>query len=180
MGKNRSHKRQRFEKPQPLGSASIALDDSTKDDEERRLESLLFGTQHTPRSRNDANILVISDDEGDERAVEGGNELQTILDSEVRIHISSFFSGLKLWFRSCSLSMMLARRTSNLILKSTSQSPLQRRRTNPRFMILKMNNKETIVQKTAKPRETNVLQYLSNPKRHLRGPIQMMSMYKYP
>ncbi len=89
MGK-RAHKRQKTEKAapqvaQPLGSqapnASL-LDDVNKDDEERRLESMLFGTAYVPAPLNE-NILVISDDEqGDQ--VEGTTEFQTMLDSDVR------------------------------------------------------------------------------------------------
>lgn len=84
MPKPRSHKRQKTEKlgPQPLGTTPHLIDDSNKDDEERRLESLLFGTQYASGSTRKSDALVISDDE---EADVGGNELQTLLDSEVPI-----------------------------------------------------------------------------------------------
>lgn len=89
MGK-RAHKRQKTEKAapqaaQPLGSqapSASLLDDASKDDEERRLESMLFGTAYVPASLNE-NILVVSDDEQDDQ-VEGTTEFQTMLDSDVR------------------------------------------------------------------------------------------------
>lgn len=94
MGK-RASKRQKTTKGvappvQPLGSevpkASL-LDDASKDDEERRLESMLFGTKYVPASNDDANILVVSDEEGEE--VNGGQELQNLMDTDVRIPINT-------------------------------------------------------------------------------------------
>lgn len=88
MPKKRASKRLKTEKPtpQPLGSGAAALlDESLKDDEERRLESLLFGTKFTPRRRDDANILIITDDEDSDGELEGGNELQNLLDTDVSL-----------------------------------------------------------------------------------------------
>lgn len=70
---------------QPLGSqapSASLLDDVNKDDEERKLESMLFGTAYVPAPLHE-NILVISDDEQDDQ-VDGTTEFQTMLDSDVR------------------------------------------------------------------------------------------------
>lgn len=92
MGK-RASKRQKTAKEavrpaQPLGSnvAVSLLDDSSKDDEERRLESMLFGTKYVPAPQDDSNILVVSDDEIEE--VDGGQELQNLMDKDVCTHVS--------------------------------------------------------------------------------------------
>lgn len=87
----RANKRQKTEKQpakvvQPLGSklpqASL-LDDASKDDEERRLESVLFGNPYIPAPRNE-NVLIVSDDEPDEEIeMDGAKELQNMLDSDV-------------------------------------------------------------------------------------------------
>lgn len=98
MGK-RANKRQKTEKKerdaaavvQPLGSqvtAASLLDDASKDDEERRLESMLFGTRYVPGPTNEENILVVSDEEGEE--VGGGQELHNLMDTDVRTHIPLF------------------------------------------------------------------------------------------
>lgn len=86
MGK-RGNKRQKTEKParneiQPFGASNVAalLDDASKDDEERRLESMLFGTTYVPAPNH--NVLVVSDDEGEE-GIGGGTEFQTVLDTDV-------------------------------------------------------------------------------------------------
>ena len=73
MGKH-AHKRQKTgkESPIPLGSNALT-DEASKDDEERRLESLLFGTKFV--SRNEV-------DEQDQ--VDGGKELQNLIDTDVR------------------------------------------------------------------------------------------------
>lgn len=71
---------------QPLGSEVAnpsLLDDASKDDEERRLESMLFGTKYVPAPQHDTDILVVSDDENEEVAV--GQELQNMMDTDVRI-----------------------------------------------------------------------------------------------
>ena len=58
--------------PNPL------LDDASKDDEERRLESLLFGTPYVPQGSK--NVIEIDDDED-----EPGKELQNLNDADVRL-----------------------------------------------------------------------------------------------
>ena len=67
-----------------MSSASL-LDDSTKDDEERRLESMLFGTPYVPSTRGDVavkDILIVSDEEDDAAGV-STNELGAVLDADV-------------------------------------------------------------------------------------------------
>lgn len=92
MGKSR--KRQKTSKEdtnQPLGSRSF-VDDTNKDDEERRLESTLFGVPYVPSEKSkgkrrgsdddDADRVVISD--VDDGAAEPGlKELENMLDSDV-------------------------------------------------------------------------------------------------
>ncbi|KAL4254939.1 WD repeat UTP18 family protein [Abortiporus biennis] len=87
MVKKRTHKRQKIDKDtdvQALGSSSTTaalLDETAKDDEERRLESMLFGTKYVPgREKNAENLLVVSDEDDEE---EGGNELQNMMDSDL-------------------------------------------------------------------------------------------------
>ena len=86
MGK-RANKRQKTEKTlskavRPLGApgAVSLLDDASKDDEERRLESMLFGTKYVPAPNE--HVLLLSDDE-DEEATGGDAEFQTVLDTDV-------------------------------------------------------------------------------------------------
>ncbi|KAN0101009.1 WD40-repeat-containing domain protein [Tylopilus felleus] len=93
MGKSR--KRQKTSKEdtiQPLGSRSF-VDDTNKDDEERRLESTLFGVPYVPSEKSkgkrrggddddDADRVVISD--VDDGAAEPGlKELENMLDSDL-------------------------------------------------------------------------------------------------
>lgn len=90
MGK-RAHKRQKTKSAtsittEPLGTynASVSLlDDASKDDEERLLESVLFGKKYVPASAN-SDVLVLSDDEGN-GADPGGAEFQTAPDADVSI-----------------------------------------------------------------------------------------------
>ncbi|TCD68579.1 hypothetical protein EIP91_010367 [Steccherinum ochraceum] len=91
MGKKHAHKRQKTEKSvpevQPLGSrkAISLLDDSTKDDEERRLESMLFGVPYVPASKQEGtskDILIVSDEE-EEEDLDGANELRGVLDTDL-------------------------------------------------------------------------------------------------
>lgn len=91
MGKN-SRKRQRTEQSdqaeiQPLGARASITDDASKDDEERRLESLLFGIPFVPseKGKGNKNVLVVSDDEDEpERGTASGSkELENLLDTDV-------------------------------------------------------------------------------------------------
>jgi U3 small nucleolar RNA-associated protein 18 len=65
---------------QPLGS-SLLIDDASKDDEERRLESLLFGTKFVPSKKNE--LIVVADDDEDVEMEGGGQEMNVLLDSDV-------------------------------------------------------------------------------------------------
>lgn len=87
MGK-RASKRQKIVKPgpkevEPLGASNALslLDDASKDDEERRLESMLFGRKYVPAA-DSKHVLVVSHDE-EEDVTGGGTEFQTVLDTDV-------------------------------------------------------------------------------------------------
>ena len=68
------------EETQPLGSSLLA-DDANKDDEERRLESLLFGTTFIPREKNE---LIVVEDDDEEVEMEGGEqEMNVLMDADV-------------------------------------------------------------------------------------------------
>ncbi|KAK2464873.1 hypothetical protein APHAL10511_002949 [Amanita phalloides] len=86
----RDKKRKRDEKVfrAPLGTRFPAGDEAEKDDEERRLESMLFGTKFVPRDVPGMELIVSDDD--DEAAREdqdvldgGGGQLQHLLDSDL-------------------------------------------------------------------------------------------------
>ncbi|KAG6818729.1 hypothetical protein H0H93_002438 [Arthromyces matolae] len=64
----------------PLGSNPLT-DDSLKDDEERRLESMLFGTKYVPKDKN-ASIDISDDDEKDAPEF-AGNVFNNLLDSDL-------------------------------------------------------------------------------------------------
>ncbi|KAF9051089.1 WD40 repeat-like protein [Hymenopellis radicata] len=68
-------KRQRVAKDESKGPNPL-LDDASKDDEERRLESLLFGTPYIPSGSN--NVIEIEDDE-----VDAGKEFQNLDDADL-------------------------------------------------------------------------------------------------
>ncbi len=77
-------KKEAVEEVQPLGdqpAAAALLNDAGKDDEERRLESMLFGTKYVPAPLNE-HVLVLSDDE--EEVEGGGTEFQAVADTDVR------------------------------------------------------------------------------------------------
>ena len=70
----------------PLGSRKRIWEDEDKDDEERRLESVLFGKPYVPSSKG---ITRGESDEEDEGMPEAdvdlaGNEFANLVDSEVR------------------------------------------------------------------------------------------------
>ena len=66
----------------PLGAKTALLDDASKDEEERRLENLLFGVPYAP-GKSGREILVVSDEEADDGQLEGGREFENLLDSDV-------------------------------------------------------------------------------------------------
>ena len=83
-------KKQRLENEktaQPLGSARPEDIEAEKDDEERRLESLLFGTDYQPSGKGkgrEAGLIIVSEGE-DGADANAGNELEQLQDSDVRI-----------------------------------------------------------------------------------------------
>lgn len=82
MGKH-AHKRLKTESSiAPLGSRVSLTDDTNKDDEERKLESLLFGVPFVPFAKGHKDTLTISDDE-EGALVDGGAELENMLDTDV-------------------------------------------------------------------------------------------------
>lgn len=90
MGKQ-SRKRQKTSREdiiQPLGSSTF-VDDTDKDDEERRLESMLFGVPYVPsekskgKRRGDDAGVVAPFDAGDGAAEGNLKELENMLDSDV-------------------------------------------------------------------------------------------------
>ncbi|KAG1809767.1 WD40-repeat-containing domain protein [Suillus plorans] len=77
-------KRQKTGKPQhktvPLGAD--LRNDTSKDDEERRLENLLFGVPYAPEKAG-KEILVVSDEEVEDGPHEVGREFENLLDSDL-------------------------------------------------------------------------------------------------
>jgi U3 small nucleolar RNA-associated protein 18 len=71
---------------EPLGSSKHTWEDEDKDDEERRLESVLFGRPHVPTSKGRARDESDGEDEDmPEAGVDlAGNEFANLVDSEVR------------------------------------------------------------------------------------------------
>lgn len=67
-------------KPVPLGADPH--NDTSKDDEERRLENLLFGVPYAPE-KDSKEIMVVSDDESEDRQYEAGREFENLLDSDL-------------------------------------------------------------------------------------------------
>jgi U3 small nucleolar RNA-associated protein 18 len=89
MGKH-LRKRQRKDRPArksvaPLGTATVLNDDADKDDEERRLESLLFGRPFASgRGRSVAAIEDAEDDDDEDGTADVTTaELEGMLDSDV-------------------------------------------------------------------------------------------------
>ena len=70
----------------PLGSNKRVWEDEDKDDEERRLESVLFGKPYVPSSKGRTGGESDEEDEGLPEADMdlAGNEFANLMDSEVR------------------------------------------------------------------------------------------------
>ncbi|KAI0063229.1 WD40 repeat-like protein [Artomyces pyxidatus] len=87
MGKH-ARKRQRTTKASnkeqiPLGAKVSLTDDASKDDEERRLESLLFGTPYIPSGKNKETVITVGErDEGREE-MDAAGELGGLLDTDL-------------------------------------------------------------------------------------------------
>jgi hypothetical protein len=70
--------------PNKAARLEMLLDEESKDDEERRLESLLFGVKYIPKGED---IITNHDEEegsSDEMDNQGGRGLQHLLDQDVR------------------------------------------------------------------------------------------------
>ena len=92
MGKH-ARKRQRRDKPAqtvaPLGTAALLDDDADKDDEERRLESILFGKPLVPGRGAKVTAAIDEDQaEEDDGADVTAAELEGMLDSDVSYHLA--------------------------------------------------------------------------------------------
>jgi hypothetical protein len=70
---------------QPLGSCVSLTDEASKDDEERRLESLLLGTPFVPVGKDKSSLLVGSDHEDDGEPFGDGKELENLTDADVSL-----------------------------------------------------------------------------------------------
>jgi U3 small nucleolar RNA-associated protein 18 len=102
MGKH-ARKRQRKDKPAheslaPLGTAVILDDDADKDDEERRLESLLFGKPLVSGRRSKITAFEDVSESGDGVDVPSA-ELEGMLDSDVSYHWHTLAIALRLSFQ---------------------------------------------------------------------------------
>jgi U3 small nucleolar RNA-associated protein 18 len=80
-----NRKRQRVDKgihldSQPLGAVVSLVDDAEKDDEERRLENVLFGKPFFSTTKDDS---ASEGSEGDDTQDYGGHEFENLLDSDV-------------------------------------------------------------------------------------------------
>ncbi|KAJ8503293.1 hypothetical protein ONZ45_g10983 [Pleurotus djamor] len=81
----KQHKRQKLETRQPLGSTDRnAKDAAEKDDEERRLEELLFGVPFAPSNKGKSKISNELDDEDQDDELRGaGGEMDGMLDTDL-------------------------------------------------------------------------------------------------
>lgn len=68
---------------------AMIMDDENKDDDERRLESLLFGVKYRPRGKGKVNGSAESSDQGDDQSGEEpeGGGMRHLLDEEVGRYI---------------------------------------------------------------------------------------------
>ena len=76
------------ELPNKAARLEMLLDEESKDDEERRLESLLFGVKYVPRGDDKGKYKDIAmnydQDEGDGTDNQAGRGMQHLLDEDVR------------------------------------------------------------------------------------------------
>jgi U3 small nucleolar RNA-associated protein 18 len=78
-GDHGSHAKQPL--PNKAARLEMLLDEESKDDEERRLESLLFGVKYIPKGEDNHDE---DEDLSDEMDNQGGRGLQHLLDQDVR------------------------------------------------------------------------------------------------
>ena len=80
-----SRKRQKTGKIQqkhvPLGAQIALLDEASKDEEEKRLENMLFGVPYAPGKAGKE--IMVSHEEADDDQLEVGREFENLLDSDV-------------------------------------------------------------------------------------------------
>jgi U3 small nucleolar RNA-associated protein 18 len=86
----RDKKNGRREKAQrvPLGTPHLVDNEAEKDDEERKLESMLFGTKYVPTDISGMEFMVSDEEDVGERPdgeEEGAGQLQHLSDSDVRV-----------------------------------------------------------------------------------------------
>jgi hypothetical protein len=85
MGKH-ARKRQKIVKDvqqvHPLGSHISLTDDARKDDEERQLESRLFGTHFVPNQNSGEGVIALEDGE-EEDVQDVGKEFEHMMDTDV-------------------------------------------------------------------------------------------------
>ena len=81
----RKKQRRQEEEEKPLGSAAYVDHDAEKDDEERRLESLLFGKEYRPETNAKGKQREdVGSDEEDEGELDGsGNAAGALRDEDV-------------------------------------------------------------------------------------------------
>lgn len=71
--------------PDTTARLNLLLDDSTKDDEERRLESALFGVKYNPGGKGKGKAIIDLDDEDEDiiSEADGGRALAHLEDTDV-------------------------------------------------------------------------------------------------
>lgn len=92
MAKHPRKKQKVAQDERPLGSASYVDDDVEKDDEERRLESLLFGKEFRPRADSKGKGREVDGpDEGSEDEGDGDDHAAEVLrDEDVSCSLNLF------------------------------------------------------------------------------------------
>ncbi len=94
----------------------MLMDDETKDDEERRLESLLFGVKYVPKGKGKMESGSDTEDEGSgDDDDDGARGMQHLLDQDVRIFLLSNYNSY-LFSPSFSSSMKVSTRPQLLTL----------------------------------------------------------------
>lgn len=121
---------------QPLGAKNpnvdLLTDDANKDDEERRLESMLFGTKFVPRDAEGIAEEERSEDDEDEW---GGQEMGNLMDADVSFFlIARIMVSKSTSFSYSSSTMGPHRRTLGRTMKRQTTPP-----TNPQIPNLKEN-----------------------------------------
>ena len=94
----------------------MLMDDESKDDEERRLESLLFGLKYVPKGKGKMESGSDTEDEGSgDDDDDGARGMQHLLDQDVRIFLLSNYNSY-LFPTSYSSSMKVSTQSQLLTL----------------------------------------------------------------